>query len=58
MIQEQRSVYGLSSEHLADITGVSVSVIKNIEAGKRNATFSSLSTILDAIGLELTVVKK
>ena len=58
IIQEQRKLYGLTPVQLSDLTGISVTVIKNVEAGKRNATFKSLDTILDAIGLELTVTRK
>jgi len=58
IIREQREVYGLSSDRLADIAGVATSTIKEIESGSRNPTFGMLQNILDAIGLKLTVVKK
>ncbi len=58
IIREQREVFGLSSDRLADLVGVATSTIKEIESGSRNPTFEMLQNILDAIGLELTVAKK
>ena len=58
IIREQREVFGLSSDRLADLVGVATSTIKEIESGSRNPTFEMLQSILDAIGLELTVAKK
>jgi len=58
VIREQREIYGLSSDRLADIAGVATSTIKEIESGSRNPTFGMLQNILGAIGLELTVAKK
>lgn len=58
VIREQREIYSLSSDRLADMVGVATSTIKEIESGSRNPTFEMLQNILDAIGLELTVVNK
>ena len=58
VIREQREVFGLSSARLANLVGVATSTIKEIESGSRNPTFQVLQNILDAIGLELTIVRK
>jgi len=44
---------------LSNFSGVSSSIISNIENGKSNATINTLEKILDILGLELNVdIKK
>jgi transcriptional regulator with XRE-family HTH domain len=44
---------------LSDFSGVSPSIISNIENGKSNATINTLEKILNILGLELNIdIKK
>ncbi len=44
---------------LSNFSGVSSSIISNIENGKSNATINTLEKILDILGLELNIdIKK
>ena len=45
---------GVTQEELADITGVSVRRIVDIERGKANPSFATLRKIASALGLEIT----
>jgi len=54
-IQERRSELGLDISDLTNFSGVSSSLISNIENGKSNSTVNTLEKILDILGLELCV---
>jgi len=58
VIKERRKLYNLSTRELADNASVSLTLLKQVESGKRNPTLNSLSAILDVIGLELKVDEK
>lgn len=53
IIKERRVLLGLTQQDLADYTGVSLRIIKSIEAGKGNPSVSTLSKIAEVLGLEL-----
>lgn len=44
---------GLTQQDLADYTGLSLRIIKSIEAGKGNPSVATLSKIAATLGLEL-----
>ena len=44
---------GLTQQDLADYTGLSLRIIKSIEAGKGNPSVSTLLKIAETLGLEL-----
>ena len=44
---------GLTEQDLADYTGLSLRIIKSIEAGKGNPSVSTLLKIAETLGLEL-----
>ena len=48
-IRKRRTLLGVTQEELADITGVSVRRIVDIEQGKANPSFATLR-----LGLEIT----
>ena len=48
----------MTQEQLSDVSGVSLSYIKLVEAGKANPTVSVLETLLDCLGLEIAVQLK
>lgn len=55
IIKDRRKAIGVTQEQLADVSGVSLSYIKLVEANKANPTVSMLETLLDCLGLEIIV---
>ncbi|GHU72448.1 transcriptional regulator [Bacteroidia bacterium] len=55
LIKERRSLLGINQQNLADVSGVGLRTIKQIEVGKGNPSIKTLTTILDVLGLELIV---
>ena len=53
VIKERRKNLGLSQNDLAEMSGVSLASIKNIERGKGNPSFATIGKILDIIGIEI-----
>jgi len=48
----------LTQEALADLTGVGLRTIKQLEAGNGNPTYKTLQEIADVLGLELVLQVK
>ncbi len=58
-IKERREILNITQESLADLSGVGLRTIKQLEGGKGNPTFNTLQEIADVLGLELVLqVKK
>ena len=58
-IKERREILKITQESLADLSGVGLRTIKQLEGGKGNPTFNTLQEIVDVLGLELVLqVKK
>jgi len=58
-IKERREMLKITQESLADLSGVGLRTIKQLEAGKANPTYRTLQEIADVLGLELILqVKK
>ena len=58
-IKERREMLKITQEHLADLSGVGLRTIKQLEAGKANPTYKTFQEIVDVLGLELVLqVKK
>ena len=58
-IKERREILKITQESLADLSGVGLRTIKQLERGKGNPTFNTLQEIVDVLGLELVLqVKK
>lgn len=55
LIKARRSLLGLTQQDLADYSGLSLRLIKQIEAGNGNPSMSTLSKIADALGLEIVL---
>lgn len=55
LIKDRRKEIGVTQEQLADVSGVSLSYIKLVEANKANPTISVLETLLDCLGFEIIV---
>ena len=52
-IRERRSLLSITQQDLADISGVGLRTIKEIETRKGNPSVNTLSKILEVLGMEL-----
>ena len=52
-ISVRRKTLGISQNDLAEMSGVSIATIKNIERGKGNPSFETVEKILSVLGLEI-----
>lgn len=57
-IKDRREMLKLTQEALADLTGVGLRTIKQLEAGNGNPTYKTLQEIADVLGLELVLQVK
>ncbi len=57
-LKQRRLLLFVTQEHLAILSGVALRTIKEIEAGKGNPTFATLSKLADVLGLEITLQVK
>lgn len=54
-LRERRKALRLDQKDLAELSGVSLHTLINLETGKGNPTLEVTQRILDALGLELVV---
>jgi transcriptional regulator with XRE-family HTH domain len=54
-IKNRRESLLVTQEMLADIAGVSLRALKQLESGKGNPTLQTIHKIAEALGLELTL---
>lgn len=52
-IASRRKTLGISQNDLAEMSGVSLATIKNIERGAGNPSFETVEKILSVLGLEI-----
>lgn len=52
-IKLRRKTLAISQRDLAEIAGVGLATIKDIERGKGNPSLSTISRILDVLGMEV-----
>ena len=57
-IKVRRETLNVSQEGLAQLSGVSLRTIKQIESGKGNPTLSTIELLADVLGMELKLVIK
>lgn len=53
LIKERRDVLRLTQQDLSDYTGLSVRIIRSVEAEDGNPSLSTLERIADVLGLEI-----
>lgn len=58
LIRERRRVLGIDQKTAAELSGVSVHTLSDIESGKGNPSIKVLTAVLDALGLELRIQVK
>lgn len=52
-IKERRKVLSISQSDLAEMAGVSLATLKNIERGTGNPSFETVAKLLEVLGMEL-----
>lgn len=52
-LKSRRQSLAVTQEHLAELSGVALRTIKELETGKGNPTFATLSKIADVLGMEI-----
>jgi y4mF family transcriptional regulator len=58
IVRARRKELRVTQLHLAELAGVNVNTIYNLEQGEGNLTLNVLSKILDVLGLEIKLVVK
>ena len=58
ILRDRRVLLRLTQIDLADITGLSVRTISDIEKGKGNPSLSSIEKVATVLGMEITAVVK
>ena len=53
ILAARRKTLGISQNDLAEMSGVSLATIKNIERGKGNPSFETVEKILAVLGMEI-----
>jgi transcriptional regulator with XRE-family HTH domain len=53
IIKERRSLLRITQQDLADISGIGLRTIKQIETGKGNPAFHTLQKIAGVLGMEV-----
>jgi len=54
VMKSRRKTLSLSQLDLAEMAGVGLATVKDIERGKGNPSLATVSSILDVLGLEIT----
>lgn len=57
-IKERREMLKVTQEDLANLSGIGLRTIKELESGKANPTYRTLQEITDVLGLELVLQVK
>lgn len=52
---KRRKTLGISQKELAELSGVSLHSLSNVESGKGNPTFDVLAKISDTLGVVISV---
>ena len=53
-ISSRRKILGISQNDLAEMSGVSIATIKNIERGAGNPSWSTVGKICEVLGLRVS----
>lgn len=53
VIKNRRKVLGISQQDLAEMSGVSLPTVKDIERGVGNPSLATISKLLDVLGMEI-----
>lgn len=53
VLKSRRKTLAVSQQDLAEMAGVGVATVKDIERGKGNPSLSTVSKLLDVLGMEM-----
>ena len=53
VIKARRNVLDISQQDLAEMSGISLPTVKDIERGLANPSLSTISKLLDVLGMEI-----
>lgn len=53
VIKNRRKVLGISQQDLAELSGISLPTVKDIERGIANPSLATISKLLDVLGMEI-----
>ena len=53
VLKARRKVLGISQQDLAEMSGISLPTVKDIERGLANPSLSTISKLLDVLGMEI-----
>lgn len=53
VIKNRRKVLGISQLDLAELSGISLPTVKDIERGTANPSLATISKLLDVLGMEI-----
>ena len=53
VIKARRQVLDISQQDLAEMSGISLPTVKDIERGLANPSLSTISKLLDVLGMEI-----
>ena len=53
VVKDRRGVLGISQLELAEMAGISLATVKNIERGVGNPSMKTVARILEVLGLEM-----
>ena len=53
VIKTRRKVLDISQQDLAEMSGISLPTVKDIERGLANPSLSTISKLLDVLGMEI-----
>lgn len=53
VVKERRRVMGISQQDLAEMAGISLATVKDIERGVANPSMKTVARILEVLGLEM-----
>lgn len=53
VIKKRRKELGISQVDLAEMSGISLATIKNIERGKGNPSYETILRIMEVLGIEI-----
>ena len=53
IVKERRAILGISQLDLAEMAGISLATVKDIERGAGNPSMKTVTRILEVLGLEM-----
>ncbi len=57
-IKDRRKTLGINQKEISELTDIGLRTIKGLESGKSNPTLHTVLTILDVLGMELSIKTK